>query len=1222
MNAVVDRDFLKEVIGVVQTTLKLPSDDLDVDAGLETFGVDSINAMELMENLSNTFAMSVTPTEFVEVDSIREIATLVEDTLLNEEQAKAETPAVQAVANEVSADLAPTLNYLTQRYGVSLDNQNYHSVEDAVSDMVSNHAGQLVKHFGLNGAGGVGANQQDIAIVGISCRLPDANDADIFWQNLNDGHSSFKEIPQDRWHWQDYYDEERAPGKTQSKWAALIEDVDCFDPDFFDIPAVEAITMDPQERLMLQEAYRALEDGGINLDKLAGSNTGVFVGYEYAEYEHFLRNNPQLLEEQLPQTSSSPTYYLANRISFALDLCGPSESVNVNCAGSAIAINRACQSLNNKESSVALVGAASLNLFADDYIAASQFGLLSPTGTSAVFNDAADGYTRGEGVAMIVLKPLADAERDNNKIYAVVKTSHQNNRGKGRYIAEVKHESITDVLAQTYDKAGLKPTDVDYIEVDGYATKWADSFEYEGIRNLYNDQEFDGKSVALGSLKANIGNTESVSGVANVIKLAMSMYHKSFPATINTGTINSFIDIDSAEHPLYIADSAIDFDDIRRDENTPIRAGVNSFADSGANVHILLEEYQPKVAKQPSNVAGQQLFVLSAKTEQSLAAYIHDYTVFLAGPGEQANFADLVYTAQNGRVAMDRRLAILASNTTELLEKLTQVQKANFTAAKNLEKKGIFIGQVDDNNPLVNLVTPQMVQTQLQLSLQTRQFAPIAPLWANGVDVQWSVLWQGMSVNRISLPRYPFELKRVWPGKEGELVNTAPVNSAPAKATTRQVETKEHTTVKSQEPQYLFFISDSAIEGALELDANEKIELFIQHEMLPYLDKPIGDIETDINFMELGMDSVSITEVIIKVDKLFGINLSPSTLFKYPEIATLAQYLADNYVETADKLVVAKADNEQAIEAAKTSQTAVQQVEKRDLSPQDIVVPMQVKGDKTPIFALPGADGSILSLQQLAQSLGETQPFFGLEAVGIDGSCEPLDSIEAVAAFNIAAMKTVKAEGPYRLVGYSNGGIVGFEMARQLLAAGDKLELSLIDSVCPVIEGPDMVADTVEVFKQLISTLGSELDLTAEQLRQVPELERPEFLYGLVADKGLDFPKTQFMATFAVSTTSEKLCRDYDVQPLDIPLTLYRATQGYQGLPQDFGWNDAIKGQVNVVEIDAGHFDIIADEAIAMVAKDLNTLKRAANKTTKAKANTKAPAKAKAKTNNRKRAAL
>lgn len=1226
MNAVVERDILQEVIKVVQATLKLPSDDLDVDAGLEIFGVDSINAMELMENLSNTFSMSVTPTEFVEVDSIREIATLVETSLESEDEE--EVPAAAPVAAVSGANITPAINYLNQRYGIALDSSKYQSVEAAVGDMVSGNAPQLLRHFGLDGSAmGVGQANQQIAIVGISCRLPDANDAQTFWQNLMNGHCSFNEIPPERWSVADLYDAERQAGKSQSKWGALLNDVDCFDPDFFEIPANEAITMDPQERLLLQEAYRAFEDGGINPSRLTGSDTGVFVAYEYAEYEHFLRNNPQLLEEQLPQTTSSPTYYLANRISFAMDLCGPSESVNINCAGSAVAINRACQSLIAQESSLAVAGAASLNLFAADYVAASQFGLLSPTGSSAVFNDAADGYTRGEGIAMLVLKPLMDAERDNNKIYAVIKTAHQNNRGKGRFIAEVQHESITDVLAQTYDKAGLTPVDVDYIEVDGYATKWADSFEFEGIKNLYANTEFDGKSVALGSLKANIGNTESVSGAVNVIKLAMSMYNKAIPATINTGTINSFIDIDSTEHPLYIADAPINFDDIRQDDKTPIRAGVNSFADSGVNVHILLEEYLPKVSKEESNVAGQQLFVLSARTNETLLEYTDSYIKFLAH-NPDINFTDLIYTAQTGRATMNNRLAVVASNVQELVDKLTLVHSAELKASKNLEKKGIYLGAVDEQNPLLSLVTPEMVNTQLQLSLQSRKFAAVAPLWANGVDVDWRNIWSGVSINRVSLPAYPFERKRVWPGKASDVVNQA-ISSAQAASNIiakddnadsqtigRKIEapSEKATTVA----QYLFFVSEQAIEGALSLEPHEKVELFMQHEMMPFLNCAIDDIDTELNFLDLGMDSVGITEVIINVDKLFGINLSPSTLFKYPDIASLSEYLADSYAEVATKLVVAKADNEAAQQAAANAKAVEVKVEQRELTPQDIVIPMngnsqasnsqakdQSKQDLTPIFALPGADGSILSLQQLGTALGQigqNQPFYGLEAVGIDGSCQPLASLQEVAAFNIKAMQSVQAKGPYQLVGYSNGGIVCFEMANQLKAAGETVSIAMIDSVSPLTEGPDMVSETVEVFKQLVDTLGGTLELTAEQLTQIPEAERSEYLYGLVGEHGMDFPKAQFMATFAVSSLSEQMCRSYEPQAIAVPLTLYRATDGYQGLPDDYGWDACVDGKLRVVEVSATHFDIIHGEAIATVAADLPVAlapaKAAAKKTT------------------------
>ena len=220
-----------------------------------------------------------------------------------------------------------------------------------------------------------------------------------------------------------------------------------------------------------------------------------------------------------------------------------------------MAINRAYYSLLNGESELAIAGAVSLNLFADDYIATSQYGVLSPDGTNGVFDDDANGFTRGEGVAAIVLKRLEDAERDGNTIYGIVRSSHQNYRGAARNISEVKHDAITSVLTECYEKAGVALESISYIEVDGYASKWADSFEYEGIKNAFVNSPLKEKHCALGSLKGNIGNTESVSGVANVIKLALSLHHKKFPATISKKKINTFIDIDNAAHPLYIADS-------------------------------------------------------------------------------------------------------------------------------------------------------------------------------------------------------------------------------------------------------------------------------------------------------------------------------------------------------------------------------------------------------------------------------------------------------------------------------------------------------------------------------------------------------------------------------------------------------------------------------------------------------------------------------------------
>jgi acyl transferase domain-containing protein len=1208
MNAIVERDLQHEVIKVVQTTLKLPSDDLDIDAGLDTFGVDSINAMELMENLSNTFKMAVTPTEFVEVDTIRELTDLIEKSLIEDvrsEEVHQHSGGAAAPPMVPEARVRQALDFFSTHYGIDLGERQFSSVGDAVDELIAKHGGELVQQYGVDvgrerslfGAGAGALRRHDVAIVGIGCRLPDAATPQTFWNNLIEGRNSIKEIPKSRWDWQDVYDESIKHGKTVSRWGALIDDVDCFDPGFFKIDETEAVTMDPQERLLLQESYHALEDAGIDIAQIAGTNVGVFIGYEYAEYEQYLRRNAHLLDGPLPLSSSSPTYYLANRISFALDLCGSSESFNVNCASSAVAINRAYYSLLNEESDAALVGAVSLNLFADDYVTASQFGLLSPDGTSGVFDDDANGYTRGEGVTVVVLKRLEDAKRDNDQIYAVIKASHQNNRGGGRNIVEVKHESITRVLSACYEKAGLPADAVDYIEVDGYASKWADSFEFEGVKNVFKDIERNGKFCALGSLKGNIGNVESVSGIANLIKLALSLHHKQFPPTISKKKLNSFIDIDSNAHPLYIADSAIAFDDIRTDAATPIRAGINSFADSGVNVHILLEEYMPEQsADAGQRVDGPQLFVLSASDAERLEAYVDSYIDFLTD-GTERPFANLVYTAQMGRKALSARLAVIAASPQELLEKLSAAKRADLHAQAGLEKRGIFyadrrMGQ----SAQVSLITEDMANTQMALSLQSGQWKPIALLWVNGVDMPWQMIWRNKPVTRLPLPTYPFAKKRYWVELAGTPLPTrAGVPKRAAQTAAAMAQTRDDAPEERSE--YVIFATDQQVPGFVDMHPEEKIELFIKQACIKHLNRAVDEVETDVDFIELGLDSVAVTDIIVKVDELFDINLSPSVLFKYPEIGTLAKYLLETYPERAERLVVASAESAAAVELvhAANAGDADDPSSEPQASPSDIIVPMQRKGDRLPIHAVPGADGGILSFRRLSQALGDKQPFYGLEAVGLNGRARPLESIEAVAKLNVEAIKTAQPNDPYRLLGYSNGGIVAYEIARILIENDEEVaSLMMIDSVSPLVPGPDMASETAAVFRHLVATLGGSLELDAEALRRIPEEQWGEYLYGKLQERGFDLAKKQFMASFAVSSNSERYCRSYRPEGLlgKVDVVLFRATDGYRNLPPDYGWNSLLEKPLRSYEIKADHFSIIDQEPIKEVAKKINLLGR------------------------------
>ncbi len=1215
-------DILSEVIRLIELTLKVPADQVDIDANFETFGINSLIVMELMENIEKDFDVTLTPAQFSNVDTVRALASLLERLLAEKDgetggatpaQSPANVapvaqnpvsmpaPAVGAAAHapQTSSLHQATLAFIRDRYGIELPQASYASMDDIVNRLVLDHTGDLLRHFGISVAGdGPAQRREAIAIVGISCRFPDAPDHRAFWSNLMEGRNSIREIPVERWDWREHYSDKIEPGKTVARWGALIDDVDCFDAGFFAIPAEEAASMDPQQRLLLQETYRAVEDAGIDMKSLAGSRTGVFVGYEYSEYEQHLRrlNNKDFTKGPL-FSSSSPSYYLSNRISYVLDLCGPSESYNVNCASSAVAINRAYHSLRDGESDIAIAAAVSLNLFEGDYIASSQYGVLSPDGSSRVFDDEANGFTRGEGVAALVFKRLSDAERDNDRIYAVVRGCHQTYRGAARNISEVKHESIARVLSECYERAGVPASGLRYIEVDGYATKWADSFEYEGIKGAFAGAGIEGKRVALGSLKGNIGNVESVSGIANVIKLALSMHHGRIPRTISVGKVNTFMDVASLKHPLYIADHDIVLDAIRDGEGVPVLAGINSFADSGSNVHILIEEYlATKRALQDDR--SKQLFLLSAKSSERLLESVRGHIAFLAANQDLLSLPSLALTSQCGREAMTERLAIVAASTAELREKLELVERAGVREKLGLESRGIFRGRFDaaDKQSIASLITSEMSEGQLMRSKANGDWKPIGMLWVNGANIPWAGLWRGAGVGKTDLPGYAFARDRYWidvhanGSEQSDAVATIRVPEAArpmAQAVAAEAIDADQAPVERRWHFYMPADPSHRPQGALDLSPIAKIELFLRQETALRMGAGIDQVAIDQDFIQLGLDSMAIADLIIRTDALLETNLSPSVLFKNPEIGSLAMYLGEVHAERLDQIVVAPdAPAAEAVKAASEIRIAPNHA----AQPVDILVPLQTKGSLAPIFAVPGAGGGALSLQALAQAFGNEQPLYCLEAVGLDGATEPHGSVEDIAAFNIAALREVKAEGPYRLLGYSNGGIVAFEMARQLAAQGEKVELSLLDTLSPQVEGKDADVEMAEVFNHFVASIGGSATIDAATLGGIASEERARRLHRIVADAGLDVPERQFVATFNAAEASERVCREYRPGELgaNVDVALFRASRGYPDAPRDYGWSGLVKGAFLVHDLDATHFEVLDPDGASTIARTLS----------------------------------
>lgn len=885
--------------------LELSPDDFNEDDDLASLGVDSIIMTGILKAISNHFGVKLSLKKLDGAETIAEIArALVREIPLALPLDAASADEGEDAEDAVEADSEAPKTFFPDLYDDA-------ELEDEPAAPALSARG----NGGGNGAAHAPASQEGparssakpatppdaVAIIGMSVNLPGAPDLRRFWRNLMDGKSSITEIPENRWDWRRYYSTSGEKGTTPSKWGGFVEGHDGFDPLFFKISPREAKYMDPQERLLLMHCYGALEDAGLNPATLAGSQTGVFVGYEYEHYADRLRELHFAIPDLDPIMSgmSARPWYLANRLSFVFDWKGPSEAVNINCAASAVSVYRACRALAGGEAELAVAGGVCLNIVPNSYLDVVE--LLSPDGTTRVFDENANGYTKGEGCAIVVLKRLDDALRDNNAIYGVIRGCRQSYRGHGNSLSEIKVDAVGAVIAETRKAAGVGADKVRYIEVNGYATKKSDAAEYEGIKAAMKGAQDCG----LGCLKANIGNLEPVSGVASLVKVALALENGALPPTIGVEQVNDLIDIGSAGNPLHIQDRAVALDALRVGDER-ICAGVNSFADSGVNVHILVEE--PPAAP-PSRQSGEQLFVISARSRAALGDYLQSWLLYLRD-NPKADLARLAFSAQTGREAFQYRFACVAGDVADLLDKLEAAERGEARA-------GCFFGQAAPGKDASRTKTNGHAPAPDDL-------VALAQAWTEGGAVDWYALHPGALPQVLhQLPTYPFSLKRYWL----EVPKDAVPEAARAALETPSAPPREEPVAPPAAPSPLPRAETVAVAPAREPAAPNPVAAFdpvapppmaatmpapapMQGEVLAGGDAlaimrrlraivlgfleiaPTEEINEYANFAEIGLTSMSIVLLIDEINREFGLELPEIIAFDYPNLVELSAHIA------------------------------------------------------------------------------------------------------------------------------------------------------------------------------------------------------------------------------------------------------------------------------------------------------------------------------------------
>lgn len=501
------------------------------------------------------------------------------------------------------------------------------------------------------------SRSEPIAIVGMSCRFPGAETVEAFWELLRNGVDAIREVPPDRWDIDAYYDPIAGlPGKMVTRWGGFIDQVDQFDPQFFGISPREAARMDPQQRLLLEVSWEALERAGLAVEKLAGSRTGVFVGVSNNDYSTIQYEDRSKLDAYAG--TGNALSIAANRLSYVYDFQGPSVALDTACSSSLVTAHLAVQSLRRGECDLALAGGVNLILSPDLTIIFSHAHMMSADGRCKTFDAAADGYVRGEGCGMLVLKRLTDAQRDGDPILAIIHGSAMNQDGRSNGLTAPNAQAQQAVIREALTDARLAPEQIDYIETHGTGTILGDPIEARALGAVMAGRTKD-QPLLVGSVKTNIGHLEAAAGVAGLIKLVLMLQHGEIAPHLHFKQINPYIPLD--ELPLEIPTALRPWPAASGTRY----AGVSSFGFGGTNAHVVLGAGPAQATAVPVRDRTHHILALSARTEPALAALARGYAALLV---EQPDLplADVCHTANTGRNRLDTRLAVTARNTEEL----------------------------------------------------------------------------------------------------------------------------------------------------------------------------------------------------------------------------------------------------------------------------------------------------------------------------------------------------------------------------------------------------------------------------------------------------------------------------------------------------------------------------------------------------------------------------
>lgn len=771
----VDKEMLNKTVlylkRVIASVIKLPLNEINEKEDLGAYGIDSVLIMQLNRKLEKEFG-PLSKTLFFEYQTILELAQFFVHVYGKQ------LIGLLGITGEVNRGSESQTQGLFElgmkrklRERARKDNQ-YHTKGEFLEKW------EKSTHFRQKIYDKENKQRDDIAIIGLAGKYADADNLQEFWRNLCNGKDCITEIPKERWDYRRYFSEDKhAEGKTYAKWGGFLKNIEYFEPLFFHISPKEAQKMDPQERLFLECVEETIEDAGYTKQNLESyqygeekGKVGVFVGAMFQEYQMY---GAQMTTLGKPDSIYGTLSSIANRISYYYNLHGPSFTVDTMCSSSLTALHLACESIHNKECSLAIAGGVNVSVHPNKYFVLANGKFASSNGKCKAFGDGGDGYVPGEGVGAVLLKPVSKAMKDGDHIYGVIKATAINHGGKVSGITVPNPVAQADVVKMALSRAGKKAQDISYVEAHGTGTALGDPIEVNALTKAYREYTHENQFCRIGSVKSIIGHCESAAGMASLTKVLLQMKYKKLVPSIHADQMNPSIDF--ANTPFIVQRKLEDWKANTMEEDgiakeLPRCAGISAFGAGGSNAHVIIEEYIQKDEPmyEPVQDTLPLMFVFSAKKKEQLDKMAEKFLTFIKeGAVSEADLADVAYTLQTGRSAYDERMAFLAESLRDVEQRLEEYLKRDSLSP-------VMCGCAKEQTVIHALFDDEEeMQEEIARWIAQEKYRKLLSLWVIGMEMDWNLLYKNRKRKKVSLPTYPFTKERYWfPDRMKELEAT------------------------------------------------------------------------------------------------------------------------------------------------------------------------------------------------------------------------------------------------------------------------------------------------------------------------------------------------------------------------------------------------------------------------------------------------------------------